>query len=127
MVLIVTYDDLVSKWGIREITRLSHLEESEDELVLRLRVEEWLLASQDEFLGLCGYSLIDAPAYVINAGKGIIPVLTRFHLLSSEQNRLAFDMLMSNLLEIIKLKQRSGIVTLPVVPPDSDIIGIFVV
>ena len=125
--LIATYDDLVKKLGIREITRLSHIEESEDELVLRLRVEEWLYASQAEFLGLCGYTIDNAPDFVIQAGKGIIPVLTKFHLLPSDQNRDAFDMLMGNLTEILKLKQKDRASATTPVDPTQDIIGIFVV
>jgi hypothetical protein len=106
MALVVTFEDLVRLWGVSDLRRLSHLETSEDETVLKSRIDAWLQTSHDQFFGLIGYTSEDSPDYILNAAKGIIPALVRFHLLPSEANRDAYDLLMGQLMDLLKLKQK---------------------
>jgi hypothetical protein len=44
------------------------------------------------------------PPYILEAGRGIIPHMVRFHLQPTEQNRDTVDMLLSQLNDMLKLK-----------------------
>jgi len=120
------YDDLVLLFGVTGLKRLVHLESPEDDSLLQGRIENWLLISEKTVYGLVGFSSGSAPQWIIDSVSGILLALLRYNLISSEPNRLQYELLSNQLIKTVEYRERIGYPVDPVAPEPDEISGVYI-
>ena len=120
------YADLILLFGVTGLKRLVHLESPEDDSLLQGRIENWLSISEKTVYGLVGFSAANAPQYVIDSVLGILLALLRYNLISSEANRLQYQLLSDQLIKTVEYRERLGYPVDPVLPEPGEISGVYI-
>jgi hypothetical protein len=98
--LCVSYDEIKIMWGQAKLTRLSHIENPEDEFALKERIWTGIYKVQSEIFGFFGETYPEVSADILGYTCGILPTFLEYRLNPTEALKDEVDLMLDAMKEM---------------------------